>query len=89
MLPGHALCKMDLKLDANHIFIFCIAYPTKGRREVEAYPKVLRTQGGGHPGQGVNQYREQSHTFTHYIQVRDANQPTTHVFGLGEETGVP
>ncbi|KAK3524623.1 hypothetical protein QTP70_030930 [Hemibagrus guttatus] len=31
-------------------------------------------------------------SFTHAIthgQFRDANQPTMHVFGLGEETGVP
>ncbi|KAK3508268.1 hypothetical protein QTP70_018018 [Hemibagrus guttatus] len=27
-------------------------------------------------------------SFTHYGQFRDANQPTMHVFGLGEETGV-
>ncbi|KAK3520115.1 hypothetical protein QTP70_014284 [Hemibagrus guttatus] len=30
-----------------------------------------------------------SHNHTHYGQFRDANQPTMHVFGLGEETGVP
>ncbi|KAK3548899.1 hypothetical protein QTP70_021714, partial [Hemibagrus guttatus] len=30
-----------------------------------------------------------THAITHYGQFRDANQPTTHVFGLGEETGVP
>ncbi|KAK3510041.1 hypothetical protein QTP70_026697 [Hemibagrus guttatus] len=30
-----------------------------------------------------------THTITHYGQFRDANQPTMHVFGLGEETGVP
>ncbi|KAK3517004.1 hypothetical protein QTP70_029981 [Hemibagrus guttatus] len=29
------------------------------------------------------------HTYTHTRQFRDANQPTMHVFGLGEETGVP
>ncbi|KAK3550030.1 hypothetical protein QTP86_018655, partial [Hemibagrus guttatus] len=29
------------------------------------------------------------HAITHYGQFRDANQPTMHVFGLGEETGVP
>ncbi|KAK3536892.1 hypothetical protein QTP86_027096 [Hemibagrus guttatus] len=28
-------------------------------------------------------------SFTHYRQFRDANQPTMHVFGLGEEAGVP
>ncbi|KAK3507455.1 hypothetical protein QTP70_021822 [Hemibagrus guttatus] len=30
-----------------------------------------------------------THAITHYGQFRDANQPTMHVFGLGEETGVP
>ncbi|KAK3551350.1 hypothetical protein QTP70_015025 [Hemibagrus guttatus] len=30
-----------------------------------------------------------SHSLTQYRQFRDANQPTMHVFGLGEETGVP
>ncbi|KAK3539864.1 hypothetical protein QTP70_014896 [Hemibagrus guttatus] len=30
-----------------------------------------------------------SHSLTQYGQFRDANQPTTHVFGLGEETRVP
>ncbi|KAK3551973.1 hypothetical protein QTP70_031490 [Hemibagrus guttatus] len=27
--------------------------------------------------------------YTHYGQFRGANQPTMHVFGPGEETGVP
>ncbi|KAK3529172.1 hypothetical protein QTP70_019415, partial [Hemibagrus guttatus] len=30
-----------------------------------------------------------THAITHYRQFRDANQPTMHVFGPGEETGVP
>ncbi|KAK3510232.1 hypothetical protein QTP70_031056 [Hemibagrus guttatus] len=30
-----------------------------------------------------------THAITHYGQFKDANQPTMHVFGLGEETGVP
>ncbi|KAK3553680.1 hypothetical protein QTP70_006888 [Hemibagrus guttatus] len=30
-----------------------------------------------------------THAITHYGQFRDANQPTMHVFGPGEETGVP
>ncbi|KAK3570929.1 hypothetical protein QTP86_030721, partial [Hemibagrus guttatus] len=30
-----------------------------------------------------------SRNHTHYGQFRDANQPTMHVFGLGEGTGVP
>ncbi|KAK3563491.1 hypothetical protein QTP86_030328 [Hemibagrus guttatus] len=28
-----------------------------------------------------------AHSITHYGQFRDANQPTMHVFGPGEETG--
>lgn len=40
-------------------------------------------------------HRAQSHTlllthiFTLYGQFSDTNQPTTHVFRLGKETGVP
>ncbi|KAK3557599.1 hypothetical protein QTP70_030530 [Hemibagrus guttatus] len=30
-----------------------------------------------------------THAITYYGQFRDANQPTMHVFGLGEETGAP
>ncbi|KAK3571828.1 hypothetical protein QTP86_020475 [Hemibagrus guttatus] len=30
-----------------------------------------------------------THAITDYGQFRDANQPTMHVFGAGEETGVP
>ncbi|KAK3573870.1 hypothetical protein QTP86_032962 [Hemibagrus guttatus] len=30
-----------------------------------------------------------SHSLTHYRQFRDTNQPTVHIFGPGEETGVP
>ncbi|KAK3521998.1 hypothetical protein QTP70_020615, partial [Hemibagrus guttatus] len=30
-----------------------------------------------------------THAITHYDNFRDANQPTMHVFGLGEETGAP
>ncbi|KAK3526122.1 hypothetical protein QTP70_016104 [Hemibagrus guttatus] len=30
-----------------------------------------------------------THAITHYRQFRNANQPTMHVFGLGEETGAP
>ncbi|KAF4090811.1 hypothetical protein AMELA_G00055690, partial [Ameiurus melas] len=30
-----------------------------------------------------------AHSYIHYGQFRHANQPTMHVFGLGEETRVP
>ncbi|KAK3507525.1 hypothetical protein QTP70_028069 [Hemibagrus guttatus] len=30
-----------------------------------------------------------THAITHYRQFRNANQPTMHVFGPGEETAVP
>lgn len=32
-----------------------------------------------------NYYKAQSHTFTHYGQFREDNQPTKHVFGLGKK----
>ncbi|KAK3524936.1 hypothetical protein QTP86_011491 [Hemibagrus guttatus] len=39
---------------------------------------------------GYTQDRVPTHRIhTHYGQFGDANQPTTHVFGFGEETGVP
>ncbi|KAK3555928.1 hypothetical protein QTP86_029764, partial [Hemibagrus guttatus] len=34
-------------------------------------------------------HRAHTHTRGYYGQFRDANQPTMHVFGPGEETGVP
>ncbi|KAK3552906.1 hypothetical protein QTP86_028000, partial [Hemibagrus guttatus] len=34
-------------------------------------------------------HRAHTHSVIHYGQFRDANQPTMHVFGPGEETGVP
>ncbi|KAK3539159.1 hypothetical protein QTP86_027619, partial [Hemibagrus guttatus] len=46
----------------------------------------------GYTLDGVPTHRKaHTHTlsFTHYRQFRDANQSTMHVFGLGEETGVP
>ncbi|KAK3560090.1 hypothetical protein QTP86_033834 [Hemibagrus guttatus] len=46
----------------------------------------LRHQGRIHPGRSANPSQG---THTHTGQFRDANQPTMHVFGLGEETGVP
>ncbi|KAK3525310.1 hypothetical protein QTP86_027205, partial [Hemibagrus guttatus] len=42
----------------------------------------------GYTLDGVPTHRR-VHTHTHTLRTRDANQPTMHVFGLGEETGVP
>ncbi|KAK3550319.1 hypothetical protein QTP86_024317 [Hemibagrus guttatus] len=54
---------------------------------------VIGHQGRKHPGQSANPSHTHTlsftHTITQYRQFRDANQPTMHVFGLGEETGVP
>ncbi|KAK3559654.1 hypothetical protein QTP86_013610 [Hemibagrus guttatus] len=53
---------------------------------------VIGHQGRIHPGRSANPSQgthTHSHSLTHYGQFRDANQPTMHVFGLGEETGVP
>ncbi|KAK3570549.1 hypothetical protein QTP86_022085 [Hemibagrus guttatus] len=55
---------------------------------------VIGHQGRIHPGRSANP-SQGTHTlsFTHaitlYGQFRNANQPTMHVFGPGEETGVP
>ncbi|KAK3510199.1 hypothetical protein QTP70_027763, partial [Hemibagrus guttatus] len=49
---------------------------------------VIGHQGRIHPGRSANP-SQGTHTLTHYGQFRDANQPTMHVFGPGEETGVP
>ncbi|KAK3534374.1 hypothetical protein QTP86_014445, partial [Hemibagrus guttatus] len=51
-------------------------------------------QGRIHPGQSANPSQGthiliHSRNHTHYGQFRDANQPTMHVFGPGEETGAP
>ncbi|KAK3525307.1 hypothetical protein QTP86_027206 [Hemibagrus guttatus] len=48
---------------------------------------VIGHQGRIHPGRSANP-SQSTHTHTH-THFRDANQPTMHVFGLGEETGVP
>ncbi|KAK3534849.1 hypothetical protein QTP86_026703, partial [Hemibagrus guttatus] len=47
-------------------------------------PTRYTLDGRANPSQGTH-----THSFTHYGQFRDANQPTMHVFGPGEETGVP
>ncbi|KAK3550505.1 hypothetical protein QTP86_033402 [Hemibagrus guttatus] len=39
--------------------------------------------------QPIARHTPHSHSLTHYGQFRDANQPTTHVFGLEEETVGP
>ncbi|KAK3514741.1 hypothetical protein QTP70_029691 [Hemibagrus guttatus] len=55
---------------------------------------IIEHQGRIHPGQSANP-SQGTHTLsftnaiTHSGQFRDANQPTMHVFGPGEETGVP
>ncbi|KAF4092642.1 hypothetical protein AMELA_G00023420 [Ameiurus melas] len=56
--------------------------------EPGVYPRGLREQGGVHPGQGANSLEDTiTPTFAH--PFGNANQSTAHVFGLGEETGVP
>ncbi|KAK3572073.1 hypothetical protein QTP86_022300 [Hemibagrus guttatus] len=55
---------------------------------------VIGHQGRIHPGRSANPSQGThafsfTHAITHYGQFRDANPPTTHVFGPGEETGVP
>lgn len=44
----------------------------------------MRAEDGGHPGQGANCHRVQSHTMEN---VRDVNQRTTHIYP-GVEPGV-
>ncbi|KAF4074980.1 hypothetical protein AMELA_G00229430, partial [Ameiurus melas] len=66
----------------------------KGHGEPGAYPRNHRAQGRVHPGQGASPSQGTitytlTHPFIHYGHFRHANQPTMHVFGLGEETGVP
>ncbi|KAK3568206.1 hypothetical protein QTP86_000223 [Hemibagrus guttatus] len=68
------------------------------RRESHGEPVpisgIIGHQGRIHPGRSANPSQGThtlsfTHAITHYGQFRDANQPTMHVFGLGEETGVP
>ncbi|KAK3520602.1 hypothetical protein QTP70_028612 [Hemibagrus guttatus] len=52
---------------------------------------VIGHQGRIHPGQSANPSQGThtlsfTHAITHYGQFKDANQPTMHVFELGEET---
>ncbi|KAK3571992.1 hypothetical protein QTP86_021351 [Hemibagrus guttatus] len=55
---------------------------------------VIGHQGRIHPGRSANPSQGThtlsfTHAITHYGQFKDASHPTVHVFGLGEETGVP
>ncbi|KAK3552597.1 hypothetical protein QTP86_017936, partial [Hemibagrus guttatus] len=65
-----------------------------GHGEPVPIPGIVGHRGRIHPGRSANP-SQGAHTLsftdaiTHYGQFRDANQPTVHVFGLGEETGVP
>ncbi len=77
-----------------HPSIFNRLFLLQGRGEPGAYPRKHRAQGGVHPGQGASPSQGTitytlTHTFIHYGHFRHANQSTMHVFGLGEETGVP
>ncbi|KAK3539519.1 hypothetical protein QTP70_009497 [Hemibagrus guttatus] len=62
-----------------------LAFPSHGEPVISG---VIGHQGRIHPGRSANP-SQGVHTHTHYGQFRDANQPTMHVFGLGEETGAP
>ncbi|KAK3518116.1 hypothetical protein QTP70_033207 [Hemibagrus guttatus] len=57
---------------------------------------VIGHQGRIHPGRSANPSQGThtlsfTHAITHYGQFffRDANQPTMHVFGPGQQNGVP
>ncbi|KAK3548657.1 hypothetical protein QTP70_016406 [Hemibagrus guttatus] len=74
-----------------HSFIVCrLSELHSGHGEPVPISGVIGHQGRIHPGRSANP-SQGTHTlsFTHARQFRDANQPTMHVFGLGEETGVP
>ncbi|KAF4075103.1 hypothetical protein AMELA_G00230800 [Ameiurus melas] len=67
---------------------------TQGHKEPGAFHRKHQAQGGVHPGQGASPSQGTitytlTHSFIHYGQFIHANQPTMHVFGLGEETEVP
>lgn len=75
---------MTITLQLNLSSSFCTAYPTQCHVEPRVYPKGLRAQGRGCPGQGAKPSQE---TITHSAQFRDGNQPTC--LGNSEETGQP
>ncbi|XP_053502734.1 junctional adhesion molecule 3B isoform X1 [Ictalurus furcatus] len=57
------------------------------------HPREHGAQGVVHPGKGASPSQGTitytlTHPFIHYGHFGHANQPTMHVFGLGEETGV-
>ncbi|KAK3548593.1 hypothetical protein QTP70_015103 [Hemibagrus guttatus] len=90
----------DLVFDSVsiHSFIHSLfaAYPnyTRVTGSLCLSQASLGHQGRIHPGGSANPSQGThtlsfTHAITHYGQFRDANQPTMHVFGLGEETGVP
>ncbi len=61
---------------------------------LEPIPGSIGHKAGLHPGQGASPSQGTitytlTHPFIHYGHFRHAHQPTMHVFGLGEETGVP
>ncbi|KAK3561187.1 hypothetical protein QTP86_028356 [Hemibagrus guttatus] len=71
--------------------VYCLSDLFSGHGE-----HVQARQGRIHPGRSANPSQGThthtlsfTHIITHYGQFRDANQPTMHVFGPGEKTGVP
>ncbi|XP_061622757.1 uncharacterized protein LOC133474775 isoform X5 [Phyllopteryx taeniolatus] len=66
-------------------------FTSKGRGRAGAYPSYHRAGGGVHPelvaSQSQGTYKQT--TIRTYGQFRVFNQPTVHVFGTCEETGVP
>ncbi|KAK3557571.1 hypothetical protein QTP70_030499 [Hemibagrus guttatus] len=79
----------------KHSFIVCrLSELHSGHGEPVLISGVIGHQGRIHPGWSANPSQGTytlsfTHAITHYRQFRDANQPTMHVFGLGEETGAP
>ncbi|KAK3506859.1 hypothetical protein QTP70_029532, partial [Hemibagrus guttatus] len=69
--------------------------PPLTKRAADLQWRILHgIKGRIHPGRSANPSQGThtlsfTHAITHYEQFRDANQPTMHVFGPGEETGVP
>lgn len=75
--------KQEMKTDqTNRSSDFCTAYPTpacpRGHEAGDILDRVTTL------------HRAQAHTHSHDSgQFVNANQPTSHVFGMEEETGVP